>query len=209
MAWRIFVDTVYEYITGKLTLLTPIYGVLEASGIGYRLEISLFTHSSLQGRENTDVRLLLHHVVREDAQQLYAFGDEEERSLFRHLIGVSGIGPGTARTALSSTTPSDLRHAIISGNLALVKRGKGIGPKVAQRLITELADTLKRESYSGPNLSMPLSASDTPQMNEALAALLTLGFTRLAAERTLARIQKEQGTELSVEDLIRQSLKTL
>ncbi|WP_374166398.1 Holliday junction branch migration protein RuvA [Arcticibacter sp. MXS-1] len=195
----------YAYIDGKLVFKCPAYVVIEAGGIGYHINISLNTYSSLPETERCKLFTWLH--VKEDAHTLYGFADEGERRLFLHLISVSGIGPGTGRMILSSISPEEIQTAIVKGDLPLIKRIKGIGPKTAQRLILELQDKLKKEGIE--------TLTAIPQYNsakeEALAALVMLGFAKNVAEKALDNVsqnQKEQGL-LSVEQLIKSALKNL
>src|SRR6202000_1369792 len=142
--------------------------------------------------------------VKEDAHTLYGFIDEGERRLFLHLISISGIGPNTGRMMLSSITPEEIQHAIISGNVSLIQKIKGIGPKSAQRVILELQDKLKKEGAE--------TLSTVPQnktaKDEALAALVMLGFARNAAEKVLD-VEINKNGNLTVEELIKIALKTL
>ena len=193
----------YDYIDGKLAFKSPAYIVIDAGGIGYHINISLHTFSLLGSNERLKLFIWLH--VKEDAHTLYGFVDEGERRLFLHLISISGIGPNTARMMLSSITPAEIQTAIINGNVALIQRIKGIGPKSAQRVILELQDKLKKggsESFT--------AASLTPSVkDEALSALVMLGFARNAAEKVLDQQMNKVDGQLSVEQLIKIALKSL
>ncbi|MFD2583094.1 Holliday junction branch migration protein RuvA [Pedobacter vanadiisoli] len=193
----------YAYIDGKLTFKNPAYVVVEAGGIGYHINISLNTYSALGGEERCKLYTWLH--VKEDAHTLYGFADEGERRLFLHLISVSGIGPNTGRMILSSITPLEIQAAIIKADLPLIQRIKGLGAKTAQRLVLELQDKLKKEGAD--------SLISVPQHNtvkdEALSALVMLGFAKQTAEKTIDQILKVTEGTLSVEQLIKQALKTL
>jgi Holliday junction DNA helicase RuvA len=193
----------YAYIDGKLVFKSPAYVVIDAGGVGYHINISLNTFSRLGGSERCKLFTWLH--VKEDAHTLYGFADEPERRLFLHLISVSGIGPNTGRMMLSSITPDEIHTAIISGNVTLIQRIKGIGPKSAQRIILELQDKLRRE---GPASAAPSPANVTAR-DEALAALVTLGFARQAAEKVVDQEIKKNNADLSVEQLIKYALKNL
>lgn len=195
----------YAYIDGKLVFKCAAYVIIDAGGIGYHINISLNTYSKLPGTERCKLYTWLH--VKEDAHTLYGFSDEGERRLFLHLISVSGIGPGTGRMILSSITPEEIQVAIVKGDLSQIKKIKGIGPKTAQRLILELQDKLKKEGIE--------TLTDIPQYNtakeEALSALVMLGFSKNVAEKALDNVSqthKEQGN-LSVEQLIKSALKNL
>jgi holliday junction DNA helicase RuvA len=190
----------YAYIDGKLTFKNATYVVIEAGGVGYQIHISLNTYSKLADTERCRLYTWLH--VKEDAHTLYGFADESERRLFLHLISVSGIGPNTGRMILSSITPEEIQAAIVNGNVAVVQRIKGIGPKSAQRLILELQDKLKKEGMD--------TLLQMPSVNNAKdEALVMLGFARNAAEKVLDQEIKKNGNNLSVEALIKSALKSL
>ena len=144
----------FAYIDGKLTFKCPTYIVVEAGGVGYHVNISLNTYSALANTERCKVYTWLH--VKEDAHTLYGFADEGERTLFLHLISVSGIGPATCRMMLSSITPAEIQAAIISADVVLIQRIKGIGAKTAQRLILEWQDKLKKEKTRSVSLFFKL-----------------------------------------------------
>jgi Holliday junction DNA helicase RuvA len=193
----------FEYIDGKLTFKCPTYIVVETGGIGYHINISLNTYSSLGDAERCKVYTWLH--IKEDAHTLYGFAEEGERRLFLHLISVSGIGPNTGRMMLSSITPAEIQTAIVQGDLPLIQRIKGIGVKTAQRLVLELQDKLKKEG-TGSLIAAPLNNT---VREEALSALLMLGFTRQPAEKAIDNAVKNGGTDLTVEEMIKIALKNL
>ena len=193
----------YAYIDGKLAFKSPSYVVIDAGGVGYHINISLHTYSQLGTSERCKLYTWLH--VKEDGHSLYGFADEGERRLFLHLISISGIGPNTGRMMLSSITPIEIQNAIISGNVALIQRIKGIGPKSAQRVILELQDKLRKE---GPDTLTVMPATHTVR-DEALSALVMLGFARNAAEKVLEQEIKKSGDDLTVEQLIKSALKNL
>ena len=193
----------YEYIDGRLTFKCPAYIVVEAGGIGYHINISLNTYSSLGDAERCKVYVWLH--VKEDAHTLYGFADEGERRLFLHLISVSGIGPNTGRMMLSSITPHEIQTAIVNADLPLIQRIKGIGAKSAQRLVLELQDKLKKEG-SGSLIAAPLRST---VKEEALSALIMLGFAKPASEKAIDAAVKSGGQELTVEQMIKLALKHL
>ena len=193
----------YAYIDGKLVFKCPAYVVIDAGGVGYHINISLHTYSFLGDAERCKLFTWLH--VKEDGHTLYGFADEGERRLFLHLISISGIGPNTGRMMLSSITPDEIQKAIIDGNVSLIQRIKGIGPKSAQRIILELQDKLRKE---GPGALTAAPLSKTVK-DEALSALMMLGFARNAAEKVLEQeIGKNSGL-LTVEQLIKLALKNL
>ncbi|MES2650785.1 MAG: Holliday junction branch migration protein RuvA [Bacteroidota bacterium] len=193
----------FAYIDGKLTFKCPTYVVVEAGGVGYHINISLNTYSALANTEHCKIYTWLH--VKEDAHTLYGFADEGERRLFLHLISVSGIGPTTCRMMLSSITPVEIQNAIIKADVALIQQIKGIGAKSAQRIILELQDKLKKE---GPDslISMPLHNTTR---DEALSALIMLGFGKQVAEKAIDNAIKNAGQDLTVEQMIKVALKNL
>ncbi|QXU41742.1 Holliday junction branch migration protein RuvA [Pedobacter sp. D749] len=193
----------YAYIDGRLTFKNPAYVVVEAGGIGYHINISLNTYSALGDAERCKLYTWLH--VKEDAHTLYGFADEGERRLFLHLISVSGIGPNTGRMILSSITPVEIQTAIVKADLPLIQRIKGLGAKTAQRLVLELQDKLKKEGVDSL-ISMP---QHNTVKDEALSALVMLGFAKQTAEKTIDQILRVTEGSLSVEQLIKQALKTL
>jgi len=191
-----------DYITGTVTELNPACAVVECNGIGYDINISLNTFSALE--KDTSCRILIHEAIREDAHLLYGFATADERNLFRQLITVSGVGAGTARMMLSSLTPSDLREAIISGNVAILKGVKGIGLKTAQRIIVDLKDKIGKHAGSGEILTF----SDNTAREEALSALVMLGFARSSVSKVIDNILRENN-KLQVEEIVRKALKLL
>ena len=192
-----------EYIKGKIDEITPTYAVIETQGgVGYMLNITLNAYTQLQGQPSA--QLYVHEAIREDAYVLYGFIDRRERELFLNLISVSGVGPSTARVILSSLTPADLENAIISGNLRVLKAVKGIGAKTAERIIVDLKDKIKP---CGDTLSIHTPA-ENEVFDEALAALVMLGFTKVQSEKALTKLFKEnQG--VTVEQAIKQALKMM
>ena len=198
----------YEYICGKVAEVAPTYAVIEAAGVGYYLHISLETFSAIE--QATEAKLWVHYIVREDAHLLYGFASREERELFRLLIGVSGVGGGTARMILSTYTPRELQQIISAGNAVLLKNVKGLGLKTAQKIIVELSGkmmTLRSNQAEAFEQAMT-SATTSPLMEEAMAALQMLGFQKAASEKVLKAILKEQ-PNASVEELIRAAMKRL
>jgi Holliday junction DNA helicase RuvA len=193
----------YAYIDGKLAFKCPTYVVIDAGGIGFQINISLNTYGAIQDTERCKLYTWLH--VKEDGHTLYGFYEEGERRLFLHLISVSGIGPNTGRMILSSITPAEIQTAIVKGDVPLIQRIKGIGPKSAQRMILELQDKLKKE---GPDSLITMPSHNTAK-EEALSALVMLGFTKNVAEKTLDTAIKTGSENLSVEQLIKIALKSL
>jgi len=193
----------YEYLNGKLVFKAPTHVIIDVGGIGYYVHISLYTFSSIKDQENC--KLFISFQVREDSQTLFGFATEGERKLFEHLISVSGIGPNTGRMILSSITPEEIQSAIINGQVNVIQKIKGIGPKTAQRVILELQDKLKKQ---GPDalISPIISKQSVPE--EALAALVMLGFVKAQAEKVLNSIVVAN-PDLTVENLIKLALKRL
>lgn len=195
----------YESIYGNITNLQPTTVVIETSGgIGYILNISLNTYTTIQGKEKT--RLFTHLVVREDAWTLFGFADEVERELFRLLISVSGVGAMTARIVLSSYTPAELESIIANGDVKKLKAVKGIGGKTAERIIVDLRDKINQAS-AGAITSLPMTKR-IDDFDEALAALTMLGFARAQSQKVLNAIyDADPGTPL--EAAIKKSLSML
>ncbi len=193
----------YAYIEGKLVFKSPTHVIIDTNGIGWHIHISLNTYSNLKDQERCKLFTWLH--IKEDGHTLYGFADEGERRLFQHLLSVSGIGPSTGRMILSSITPTEIQTAIVKGDVPLIKGIKGIGPKSAQRIILELQDKLKKEGLE--------TLTSIPQYNtakdEALSALIMLGFAKHSAEKALDNAIKTDTGELSVEKLIKTALKNL
>ncbi len=191
-----------EYISGKIAELTPTYAVIDNNGIGYELNISLTTYSELENKSET--KLLAHEVIREDAHIIFGFATKNERELFRLLIGVSGVGANTARMILSSITPPELEQVITSGDDKRLKGVKGVGVKTAQRIIVDLKDKIKP---SGDTLFIEQTLS-SDAFDEALAALLMLGFPKPQSQKVLTRLFKEEPA-LRVEQAIKKALTML
>lgn len=189
-----------EYIKGRVESLNPASVVVEtAGGVAYLLNISLSTFSALEGVAET--RLLVHEAIREDAWVLYGFADERERSVFRLLIGVSGVGANTARMILSSIAAPELEQVIASGDPARLKAVKGVGAKTAQRIIVDLKDKIKVDELT---LSIqPTVTNDT--YDEALAALVMLGFQRQQSQKVLKKLF-DANPSITVEAAIKRAL---
>ena len=191
-----------EYISGKIAELTPTYAVIDNHGIGYELNISLTTYSELENK--SEIKLLAHEVIREDAHIIFGFATKNERELFRLLIGVSGVGANTARMILSSITPPELEQVITSGDDKRLKGVKGVGVKTAQRIIVDLKDKIKP---SGDTLFIEQTLS-SDAFDEALAALLMLGYPKPQSQKVLTRLFKEEPA-LRVEQAIKKALTML
>lgn len=191
-----------DYIKGTITQITPAFLTIETGGVGYFINISLTTFSKLEGKN--EYKILLHEVIREDAHQFFGFADKEEREIFRFLISVSGVGAATARMMLSSLNPAEIEKAIIGSEVNVLKSVKGIGLKTAQRIIVDLKDKLGKQSETGEIFAF----SDNTKREEALSALVMLGFAKSAVSKVLDKILREEKT-LSVENLIKRALKNL
>jgi len=191
-----------DFIKGKIDELTPAFVIVENSGVGYYINISLTTYSQLEGK--SDLMILIHEVIREDSHQLYGFAGRDEREIFRLLISVSGVGSNTARMMLSSLTPNEIEKAILGSDVNVLKGIKGIGLKTAQRIIVDLKDKLGKQSGTGEIFTF----SDNTRRDEALSALVTLGFAKGSVIKVLDKLVREEKT-LTVEDLIKRALKNL
>lgn len=191
-----------ESISGLVQKLTPTYVVVTTSGLGFYINISINTCEKL--RENTNCTLLLHEIIREDTFDLYGFFDENERTMFRLLISVSGIGANTARVILSKMTPSELATAILSGDSATIQSIKGIGGKTAQRLVLELKDKV---NFVEEDAKIVVGQGNTLKI-ESLSALVMLGYQKSSAEKVVDAIMQES-VQHSVEDIVKLALKRL
>jgi holliday junction DNA helicase RuvA len=196
------------FIEGRLVEKNPTYAVINCNGMGYLLNISLNTYAVL-GEINEPCRLLTHLAVKSEATTpvgvvLYGFHSEREREVFLHLISVSGVGSNTARLIISSLTAEDVVSAIINGNVGVFQNVKGIGSKTAQKIIIDLRDKVGKTS----SLSDILIPAHNKSRNEALSALILLGFSRNPAEKALERVLKADPS-MTVEQLIKQALKIL
>ncbi len=193
----------YEYISGTVADLAPTYAVIDAGGVGYYMNISLQTFSAIE--HERAARLYVHFIVREDTQALYGFATPLERELFRHLISVSGVGGNTARMILSTYTVDELRSIIATENAVLLKNVKGLGLKTAQKIIVELSG--KMVDAVGGKATVP-AAANGGSYDEALAALVMLGFQKSASEKVLKAVVKGSPS-ISVEEAVRQALRRL
>ncbi|MDR0715143.1 MAG: Holliday junction branch migration protein RuvA [Bacteroidales bacterium] len=194
----------YDFIEGRLIELDPISATIQTGGIGYMVNISLNTYTSLQTFPGSEklCRIYLHHVIREDAQLFYGFFEKKERLLFRLLITVSGVGAGTARMILSSLSAEELQKAIADGNANVLKNVKGIGLKTAQRIIVDLKDKIGIAHMTGDHFLQIAGSSK----EEASSALVNLGFTKTSVEKVLDKIVAARPS-ITVEELIKEALK--
>ena len=193
-----------DYIKGQINELTPTEVILETYGIGYRILISIQTYEGLNGKK--DATVYIHHYLREDEELYYGFASRDERELFRLLISVSGIGASTARMMLSSMSSDEIRNAIIAEDINKIKSIKGIGLKSAQRLVLELKDKVVKGG--GSDTPALFSSSSNAHTDEAVTALVMLGFTKANVTKAVNAVLKENPFA-SLEEIIKQSLKRL
>ena len=191
-----------DYIKGEIIELSPAHAVLEAGGIGYHINIALSTYSELNSKSNT--KLYVYEAIREDAHILFGFMTKEERSLFLLLISVSGVGANTARMILSSIMANELQNAIITGNVSVLKSIKGIGAKTAERIIVDLKDKVLKVEFSAQGIS----AASTSISEEAVAALVMLGFTQAMAQKAVKKVM-DSDPQQKIEQIVKQALKLL
>lgn len=199
----------FEYFEGKLAMLEPTQAVVDCGGVGYLLEITLNTYEALRKADATRVKVYVHLVVREDAQQLYGFSDLAEREMFRLLVGVNGVGNQTARVMLSSLTVDELRAAIQTQDVKKVQRVKGIGAKTAQRIVMELADKVGMKGMQGIQGVPGVQVNQA--RDEAMTALTMLGFPKAAVEKLLMASdwRHEDGRAMTVEEIVKEGLRRL
>lgn len=194
-----------DYISGKLSELNPAFVVIDNQGIGYMINISLTTYNDVvKVARDEIVKLYVYEAIREDAHLLFGFSAEHERELFLMLISVSGVGPNTARMILSSLTPTDLEQCIINGNVGMLKSVKGIGGKTAQRILVDLKDKIKVPS----DTLLDSNSASSAVYDEALAALMMLGFTQSMSQKALKKLLKDEPS-ITVEMAIKKALKMM
>ena len=209
-----------EYIKGNLADLTPTYAVIEAAGVGYAINIALPSYSALVGKENTETKLFVTEIIREDTHDLFGFFTRGERELFLMLMTVSGIGANTARMIMSAYTAAEIRQIIATGNARALSQVKGLGPKTAQRIIVDLKDKVLKvdlgadtQSGSGSFCAADAAVQSGAELcsevkQEAVSALTMLGFAAAASGKVVDKILKEE-PNASVEKVIKQALKML
>lgn len=193
----------YDYIKGNVAELTPTYVVLDNHGVGYMINISLNSFNALQHQEDV-AKVYVYEAIREDAHLLYGFTERRERELFLLLISVSGVGANTARMILSSLTPSDLEQTIASENVGILKSVKGIGAKTAERIIVDLKDKIKLST----DTLLDKSHVTSEVFDEAMSALVMLGFTKQMSQKALKKLFTAEPT-ISVEQAIKKALKMM
>ncbi|MBQ9216731.1 MAG: Holliday junction branch migration protein RuvA [Muribaculaceae bacterium] len=195
----------YDYISGSLAELNPAFAVLDNQGIGYMINISLTTYDQLNRGDKANAKLYVYEAIREDAHLLYGFGTRRERELFLLLISVSGVGVNSARMILGAGPTDQVEAAIAQGNVALLKGVKGIGAKTAQRIIVDLKDKIK--VVDSTFISQTGTAAGEVY-DEALAALVMLGFTQQMSQKALKKLF-EQHPDITVEQAIKHALKMM
>lgn len=193
------------YLEGKVAQKDPAYAIIDVQGVGYEIRISLQTYSALP-EVGQKAKVFTYLNIREDAHILFGFGVPDEKMLFLDLVGVSGVGPATALVMLSSLSSSEIRQAIMNEDLRVVQSIKGIGSKTAQRVILELKDKMRKDSLTSP-VPFLTGVTGGSVRSEALAALVTLGLPKAAAEKNLDTILKREGDGLTVEELIKLALR--
>ena len=195
----------YDFIKGEVVEIGPTEVVIDTLNFGFKLQISLQTYSRLQA--GSKAKLYIHHHLREDIELMYGFYDKEERSIFQHLIEVSGIGPNTARMMLSSMTSEEIRNAIITGDINRLKSIKGIGLKTAQRLLIDLKDKIAKGT-GAPVITGGITSLSDSRREEAVSALILLGFGKANVEKVVDGILRGDPV-IALEELIKLSLKRL
>jgi len=193
-----------SYISGKITRKSPTFLDVETHGVGYRILISLNTFKDIEQEES--VKILTHLLIKEDSHTLYGFSTEDERFLFKSLISVSGIGPGTALLILSALSSEEVRIAIAGEDVLTFNKIKGIGPKTAKRIILDLKDKIIRDGGSEMLIS---GGQDNTVKSEALSALIALGFNRQQVQKAVNAVLSKDQEQESVEVLIKLALARL
>lgn len=188
------------HLHGVLEEKTPASAVIDCGGIGYALSISLNTYAQLPDKGTC--RLFTHLAIREDAHVLYGFFNQDERELFRQLISVSGVGGNTALAVLSGLDPSGVKTTIQNGDVAALKAIKGVGPKTAERIIVDLRDKVAKVEVG----ELGFAVEQNKQRDEALTALITLGFAKNAADKAITKVLKKYGSDLGVEEIVKHAL---
>ena len=194
-----------SYLKGLLIELEPTHLTIEVGGVGYHVNIPLSTYDAFKNQK--EAKVLTHFHVKEDAQTLYGFFLPEERKVFLDLIGISGIGPSTAIGMLSAMNPNEIKASIVAENVKQIQSIKGIGGKTAQRVILELKDRYKKEGLISES-SQTSGLSNNSLRNEALSALINLGFAKNSAEKVIDKILQATQENITLEQLIKQALKS-
>jgi Holliday junction DNA helicase RuvA len=195
---------VIAYIQGPITYKSPTFIYVETHGVGYHINISLYTYARIEKLDK--VKIFTYYHVKEDGHTLYGFIEDEERGIFIHLLSVSGIGPNTARVILSYMDPEEVRMAILQENVAALSSVKGIGPKTAKRIILDLKDKIAKKQDEMPAL---ITDSYNTIREESLSALMALGFPKASVQKSISNVLKNDPQIASVEDLIKKVLKQM
>ncbi|AKP49859.1 Holliday junction branch migration protein RuvA [Cyclobacterium amurskyense] len=195
------------YLKGKLAFKDPTHVIIDIHGIGYEVKISLNTYGKIEDKEEIMLHTFLH--IKEDAHTLYGFKEASEKKAFLDLISISGVGANTGLMILSSMTVPELEQAISEGDHPTIQRVKGIGAKTAQRIVLELKDKILKAGISSPEgKGQGFVQNSNKLKQEALQALITLGFTKAQAEKNIMTVLKKSGPDVSLETLIKASLKS-
>lgn len=194
------------YLKGKIAVSEPTHVIIDIQGVGYEVKISLQTYSSIKGLESVTLQTYLH--IKEDSHTLFGFHTLREKNTFTQLISINGVGPSTGLMILSSLSPEELYQAIVNEDVGLIQSVKGIGAKTAQRIILELKDKIVKEGIGAETTEIISPSMDNTLREEALSALLTLGFTKNVADKTISSILKKTGGNITLEELIKTALKT-
>lgn len=195
-----------DYLSGKLVFKDPTYVIIDVNGIGYHVKVSLQTYTEIKDEEQ--IKLLTYLHIKEDSHTLFGFKQEDEKRLFLLLLAINGVGPSTVLLILSSLSSAEIEQAILAGDVATIQHVKGIGAKTAQRIILELKDKVGKGGSDVFSSSLGFLKPSNKIREEALQALITLGFPKAAAEKNIATVLKKTTGEISLEDLIKASLKT-
>lgn len=193
----------FAYLKGRLAHKDPTYVIIDINGVGYEVKISLNTFSQIK---DESIKLYTYLNIKEDAHTLFGFYTEQEKDIFLKLISISGVGPSTGLMVLSSLGPEEATNAIITEDVRTIQGVKGIGAKTAQRIILELKDKVGKEALGSDQINIPISSANAIR-NEALQALVTLGINKSAAQKSIDKILKDQGADISLEELIKLALK--
>lgn len=195
----------YAYLKGEITFRSPAFIALEVNGIGFHVNIPLSTYTAIEGQERATI--YTHLIVKEDSHTLYGFATQTERNMFVLLIGVTGVGATTAQLILSAMSVDEVRAAIIGEQAHVLQRVKGIGAKTAKQIILDLKNKLTKDTSDGSPVLLP--SVDNAVREEALSALISLGFNRIAVQKALNQVLKDSPSVGRVEDLIKLALKAL
>ncbi|MBO8432720.1 MAG: Holliday junction branch migration protein RuvA [Bacteroidetes bacterium] len=195
----------YAYLEGRITEQNPACVTVDCGGVGYEVNISLHTYTKIKDKERA--RLWIYQAVREDALTLFGFADKTEKELFLQLISVSGVGANTARVILSTLSPETTVKAILDGDAKRIQSVKGIGLKTAQRLIVDLRDKVGKIGIEATG-DGPFLPALSEERQEAVAALVTLGFAKAAVEKIVDALLAK-APDMKTEDIIKQSLRML